>query len=429
MSKLSKLGKLGARCPRCGTLVLGGMRYCGKCGWDMDEPDWKESPTEEASGENGRPAAVRDETPKPTETARIVTPSDSGHIRYREYEEYGANREKSTPIDKALEFFARMSRGDRIKLCAAAGAALVIIIVAICLIVRMNRKPTEPELSRPVETMHTIEAPTPTPTMTPAPTFTPPPTLPPSTAAPTATPGWDISEVSGFIYAATDGVKIYAGPGTEYEVIATVYRGDELTRTGVLDGWTRIDIDGKEGFIAHGDVSMTKPAPTPTPTPLVPDFEVEERDDMVTVDSGANLRIGPGTEYGVVDTAGGGAQLHRTGVYGAWSQVEYDGYKVYVYTELLRGEAPTPTPTAAPTDTPDPTPTDAPAPIEPDSGSESGTITMYQNGNVRSGPGTEYESLGIAVGGMSYESSGRTGDWYIISFNGQTGYVYAGLVE
>ena len=445
MSKLSKLGKLGARCPRCDALVLGSMRFCGKCGWDMNEPYWKETAAEPFA-EDARPTeTARGVVPKPTETARVVTPAGSGrpaapaepspapkasgggHIRYKEYEGYGEYGEKKKhllekhPFDKVLAFFANMSRGDRIKFGAAAAAALVIIIVAISLIARMNRKMPEPEISAPVETMHIYEMPTPTPSPTPAPTFTPaPPTQPPATAAPTATPGWDVSEVSGVIYAATDGVKIYDGPGSEFNVIATVYRGDELTRTGVLDGWTRIDYDGEEGFIAHGDISMTKPEPTPSPTPLVPDFEVDWRDDTVTVDTGANLRIGPGREYDVVDTAGGGTQLHRTGVVGDWSQVEYDGYKVYVYTELLRGEA---APTAAPA------PTDNPSPIPPSDTGYSGSITMYQNAQVRSGPGTEYNSIGIAVGGMTYESSGKTGDWYIINFNGQTGYVYSGLVE
>jgi uncharacterized protein YgiM (DUF1202 family) len=455
MSKLSKLGKLGARCPRCDALVIGGMRFCGKCGWDLNEPFWKET-TAEPSAENSRPAeTARGAVPKPTETARIVTPtggerpaapaepakadtaagpapaskaSGGSHIRYKEYEgygEYGSEKKhffEKPPFDKVLAFFAEMSRGDRIKFGAAAAGILIVLIVAISLIARMNRKPPEPEISVPSETMHIFTpTPSPTPSPTPVPTDTPAPTQPPATAAPTATPGWDVSEVSGVIYAATDGVKIYDGPGAEFNVIATAYRGEELTRTGVLDGWTRIDYDGKEGYIAHGDVSMTKPEPTPTPTPLVPDFEVEGRDDIVTVDTGANLRIGPGREYDVVDTAGGGAQLHRTGVVGDWSQVEYDGYRVYVYTELLRGEA-APTAAPAPTDNPAPVPTQ-------DSGYSGGSITMYQNAQVRSGPGTEYGSIGIAVGGTTYESSGKTGDWYIISFNGQTGYVYAGLVE
>ena len=468
------MSKLYSRCPRCDAIVIGGMRYCGKCGWDSNEPYWKETTEEPSAAESVRPTeTARTEAPKPVETARIVTPADGGqtakpsggeptatpadsgqtpkpadsgqtpkpsdggqtekssgggHIRFAEYKGY---EEKKNPLDAAIAFIRGLSRADLIKLCAAAAAALVIIITAIVLIVRMNRKPPEPEISEPMETMHIIEAPTYTPAPTPAPTNSPVPTQSPAAALPTATPGWEVSEVSGVVYAVTDNVKIYAGPGTDFEVIATVYRGDELTRTGVLDGWTRVDIDGREGYISHGDLSMTKPAPTPTPTPLEPDFEVEERDDIVTVDSGANLRLGPGTEYGVVDTAGGGAQLHRTGVVGDWSQVEYDGYRVYVYTELLRGESgeetPTPTPDATPT--PEPTPTDAPAPVEPDSGSEGGTITMYQNGHVRSGPGTEYDSLGIAAGGSKLESSGRTGDWYIVSFNGQTGYVYAGLVE
>jgi len=437
------MNKLGSRCPRCDAFVIGGMRFCGKCGWDMNEPFWKES-TEDPSAESGRPTPTdRTEVPKPTETARIVTPpaedrstaqpasgagqdakpSGRGHILYREYEDFGKKRKETNPyLAKVVGFFQSMSRGDRIKFGAAAAAALVILIVAISLIARMNRKPPEPVISEPIETMHMIEAPTFTPAPTPSPTDTPAPTQPPATAAPTATPGWEISEVSGVIYALTDNVKIYDGPGTEYNVIGTAYRGAELTRTGVLDGWTRIDVDGREGFIAHGDISMSTPEPTPTPTPLVPDFDVDERDDMVTVDSGANLRIGPGTEYGVVDTAGGGSQLHRTGVVGAWSQVEYDGYKVYVYTELLRGEA---TPTPAPEATSNPEPI---AP-QPDSGYEGGTITMYQNAQVRSGPGTEYDSLGIAAGGTSLQSTGKTGDWYIVDFNGRTGYVYSGLVE
>lgn len=442
------MNKLGSRCPRCDAFVIGGMRFCGKCGWDMNEPFWKEA-TEEINAESVRPTTTaRTDVPKPTETARIVTPppavenrsaekpasesgqaakpSARGHILYKEYEDYGKARKETNPyVAKVVNFFQSMSRGDRIKFGAAAAAALVILITAIVLIARMNRKPPEPAISEPIETMHMIEAPTftPAPSATPAPTDTPAPTQPPATAAPTATPGWEVSEVSGVIYALTDNVKIYDGPGTQYNVIATAARGAQLTRTGVLDGWTRIDVNGKEGFIAHGDISMSKPEPTPTPTPLVPDFDVETRDDTVTVDSGANLRIGPGTEYGVVDTAGGGTQLHRTGVVGGWSQVEYDGYKVYVYTELLRGEAtPTPAPEATTAPTPDPVP-------QPDSGYEGGTITMYQNAQVRSGPGTEYDSLGIAAGGTSLQSTGKTGDWYIVDFNGRTGYVYSGLVE
>ena len=60
------MSKLSTRCPRCDALVIGGMRFCGKCGWDMNEPYWKET-TEVPYAEDSRPAeTVRNSTPKPT---------------------------------------------------------------------------------------------------------------------------------------------------------------------------------------------------------------------------------------------------------------------------------------------------------------------------------------------------------------------------
>lgn len=387
---------LGKKCPRCGALVVGGMRFCGRCGLDLETQK-----TEEPAGiESIRPvrpdsAPGYGERPRPTETARYVAP----------------------------EKLRGMRRGDIVKLAAAVAAALVIIVIAIVLIVRMNRTAPAPEVSEPVEEIHVIAAeesvaatPEPTPTASPTPT----PTPPPATAAPTATPGLSISEVSGSVYALPAALEIRSGPGIEYDAIATVPYGAELTRTGLLDGWTQVDLQGREGYVPNGQISMQKPEPTPTPTPLVIDIEVD-LDDIVVVDTGANLRLGPGTEYDVVTTAGAGRELHRTGTIGGWSQVEFDGYKVYVYTELLRSD-----------DEPEVTATPAPevtAVPEESGAAVSGTVTMRMNANVRTGPGTEYDSLGLAMGGDVLEVTGQENGWYRVIFQGQTGYVLASLAQ
>ncbi len=48
--------------------------------------------------------------------------------------------------------------------------------------------------------------------------------------------------------------------------------------------------------------------------------------------------------------------------------------------------------------------------------------------NVRSGPGTEYEVLGVLPVGETVEALSVKGDWYLISFNGDTAYINAEYV-
>ena len=179
---------LGRRCPRCGTLMPGSMRFCGRCGLDM----WTQEPKEDNDIESIRPvrpdtAAPEREKPRPTMTARIFAPREKreeGFAPEAERQEPFAPKEEESvfaPGEERDGLFG-MSRKDLYKLGGAAAAALVIIIVAIVLIARMNRKVPAPEVSEPVEEVHVIaadevvpETPAPTPTPTPSPTPSPTP--------------------------------------------------------------------------------------------------------------------------------------------------------------------------------------------------------------------------------------------------------------
>lgn len=387
------------KCPRCGARIWGSVRFCGHCGCDTADQavaqrvrsDMRDIPTWSA------------EPPRPTETARYI--SDEEDVE-------------------------RMGRSDRIKLAAAIAAGAVIVLIALWMILRMNRPAETPELSEPAQTAHVItpaaESPaataTPRPTDTPAPqTITP---IPAATAPPVAGPV--VNDAAGVAYVAVSYASVYAEPGLDSEVIGTAENGDALTRTGVLDGWTRVLFEGREGFVRNADLTLSQPTPTPEPTPLPMDFEVDDMDDtIVVVSDSANLRRGPDTDFPIADNVPYGTRLHRTGVYEGWSQVEYGGEKVYISGGLIdtlpdEPEAEPTAPPAAETEQP---------PAEDEIVYADRTITMSMNANVRSGPGTEYDSLGIAEGGATLESSGRQGDWYIVSFNGQTGYIFAELVE
>ena len=474
---------LGKKCPNCGAFALGRQRFCGSCGCDlfawetqnnapnienispvrMKETEWKDEtprPTETARNVKKEPSLptetvkiTKPESSTPTETVRNVkkeaaAPTETVRSKNKEAAAstksvQRAKKESSAPTETVRNvrieptdpteeentpFWKRMDKKQLIEILCAVAAGIIILIAAIAIIVRMTQ-PAAPKVSDETEslsTVHTIEAGsehTLTPSPSPTPTVTPVPTAPPaaSTLTPAATPGAVISEVSGYVYALADGLEVLSGPGRQYDVIATVEWGQKLLRTGVLDGWTRVEIDGREGYVPHDGITMEEPEPTPLP---VLDFEVDDTDDTVVIDSGANLRIGPGSEYPVYDYAGAGQEFHRTGTIYGWSQVEYDGRKVYVWNDLLRSDSEEEE-TEDSNGGEEPTPTPAPAPAE----SYSGTVTLRMNANVRTGPGTEYDVIGLADGGSTLEASELVNGWYKVSFMGQTGYVLASLTE
>ena len=53
-----------------------------------------------------------------------------------------------------------------------------------------------------------------------------------------------------------------------------------------------------------------------------------------------------------------------------------------------------------------------------------GKVTVNDTGvNVRSGPGTDSDTIGKAENGKEYELLGEENGWYKINFNGSTGYI------
>ena len=59
----------------------------------------------------------------------------------------------------------------------------------------------------------------------------------------------------------------------------------------------------------------------------------------------------------------------------------------------------------------------------------SANITIAKVGNVRSGPGTTYAIIGRTVTGEVYTVTTKSGDWYLISYNGQNAWIWSGLTN
>lgn len=66
-----------------------------------------------------------------------------------------------------------------------------------------------------------------------------------------------VKEESGVGVITAETLNVRKGPGKDYDVLSKVKQGDEVKITGVTDeGWYRIDVDGKEGYVSEKYVTV-----------------------------------------------------------------------------------------------------------------------------------------------------------------------------
>ncbi len=125
----------------------------------------------------------------------------------------------------------------------------------------------------------------------------------------------------------------------------------------------------------------------------------------VTADD-VNIRSGPGTYYARLGEADRGARFTATGRTGGWYQIDYYGTTAYIIEDYVTEGDSAFTVTA-----------------------DSGTLTVTANDvNIRTGPGTGYESIGKVSYGVPFAITGKIGNWYQIDYYGTTAYIIGDYV-
>jgi len=180
----------------------------------------------------------------------------------------------------------------------------------------------------------------------------------------------------------------------------------------------------------------TEPAPAaPTPTVTVTDtapaaMEPPATDASVTVLGEMNVRSGPGTGYDVVGNATAGEEFPITGKNseGDWWRIDFQGQPGWIHAPFVVAADAEDVPVVGfgmteAADPDDGTTEAAPAPLD-------AVVTVGGDMNVRSGPGEEYDRIGGATAGEAFRITGKNedGDWWQISFRGETGWIYAPFV-
>ena len=117
-----------------------------------------------------------------------------------------------------------------------------------------------------------------------------------------------------------------------------------------------------------------------------------------------NVRYGPSTQYAIVGSLKAGDAVQYLGQSGNWYLVSFNGQTGYSYGKYFAAAQPVVT---------------NPQPV-------TGTsyVIAQTNVNVRTGPSTKYAKLGAIALGQSAALLGSSGNWYMIQWGAQTGYVY-----
>ncbi len=210
--------------------------------------------------------------------------------------------------------------------------------------------------------------------------------------------GMTVDPTDDVVYVTQSGAKLRSGPSTSYDVADSLSRDTELRRTGIVNGWSQVQYNDSEYYISNALISAQ--------TEAAPDTATSSGDGIgsLKVSSEANVRAGAGTSYSVIGVAKVGTDLTITDVSAddKWYQVSFNGETGYINRNMV---------TVSELD-------------------YSATARVTGDVNVRSGPGTENSKLGVAKAGETLTVTGiASGNWYKVSFNGETGYVAGNYIS
>ena len=215
------------------------------------------------------------------------------------------------------------------------GISLVIIIAALIIVFTVIYPMIHtPDVPDDPTTPGTSDV---TPGNTDAPASTPPvstePT-PPVSSPPVVDPG-----VAGYVSNAGGGLNVRSGPGTTYEILASLKNGDEVTILEVADGgWYKISYSGVNGQTSvgyvksdyvtakEGDTPANEPSTEPTSSPSTDSLKPGTKGKITGAASGLRVRSGPGTTYEILASLMNGNEITVLEDAGnGWYKIAYSG--------------------------------------------------------------------------------------------------------
>ncbi|WP_051652444.1 SH3 domain-containing protein [Clostridium algidicarnis] len=237
----------------------------------------------------------------------------------------------------------------------------------------------------------------------------------------------------GEVINVSSNLNIRESAGTNYSIVGYLIGGQQFNIKGKTEDWYNIEFNGKVGFI-HKDYvkelnadAPTKPVePKPSEKPVEkPSETASSKGEVINVSSNLRMRSSASTSASVVGYLNSGEKFDIKGKTSDWYLIEFNGKTGYVhkdYVKELNADAPTkpvePKPSEKPVEKPSET-----------ASSKGEVINVSSNLRMRSSASTSASVVGYLNSGKKFDIKGKTSDWYLIEFNGKTGYVHKDYVK
>ena len=245
-----------------------------------------------------------------------------------------------------------------------------------------------------------------------------------------------------------DNVNLRSGPGMNYKVIGSIPRGASVkVEDRSNEEWNAITYDGTYGFISANLMSITE---DPSAVQVVATDGFGRVNAMYV-----RFRSGPSDEASILGEYNVGKEATITGIAGDWTECIIDGRSGFVNSDYIDVETngavavidlpqtggaltatvkpeSTPTPTAAPKATPAPTAAPTPAPTAAPVVKSVANQAGYVDGDYvsfRSGPSNSSAIINTYNRGKELTLTGTSGDWSVVSIDGQSGYMFSSYVK
>ncbi|WP_426350319.1 SH3 domain-containing protein [Alloiococcus sp. CFN-8] len=207
----------------------------------------------------------------------------------------------------------------------------------------------------------------------------------------------------------TASLNVRSGAGTKYSIIGSYAKGAKVSVSSIKDGWAKVSYKGKTGYCSteylkktsdsSGSSNNSSSNSTGGSTNSSSGISNSTSTTMITT-ANLNVRSGAGTKYSVIGSYSKGAKVSVLSINKDWAKVSYNGKTGYCSAEYLKK---------------------ATSEAEKEESYTMMEVTTYVN--VRKGPGTTYEKLGMLNPKDKVKVLSIDKEWAKISYNNKTAYV------
>ena len=207
---------------------------------------------------------------------------------------------------------------------------------------------------------------------------------------------------------ATADVNVRSEPSTSSSVKCVLPEGATATKLGTSGNWVKVKYKDVTGYVYS---SYVKDTGTSSSSSSSSSSKSSSKTVYITASS-LNVRSGPGTSYSTVGSLKKGASVKTYGSTDGWYKIKYNGKTAYISAKYTSTKAPSGDSSSD----------------SSSASSDTATKKVYVTAsslNVRSGPGTNYSTVGSLKEGAAVTTYGSTDGWYKIKYNSKTAYISA----